>query len=153
MTLSRLVMLAAIMAALGPGCTIDAVQQKQDYVENVEYRLHEASMRIAELEHLHAETLESGGTSNPELQRTLVELGEKQLTAEQKLVAVKEAGIAGWKGFRGPVDEALSDLEQCCELATFMLEEAWQEMQESSTAGAKYRLVRSTPSEAAPVFC
>lgn len=144
MNMRRLITVLAFMGLLMCSCSIDAVQQKQDYVENIEYRLREVSGRIDELEFLHAQTRESGMTESPELLRTLDDLGDKQDVAIRKLDEVKQAGVANWKGIRGSMDAALQDLERSCEIATFMLEEAWLEMQESGIS-RKYLLV-SLPS-------
>ncbi|RPI24757.1 MAG: hypothetical protein EHM61_16215 [Acidobacteria bacterium] len=112
-------------------CSIDTVQQKQDYVENVELRLREVTVRIDELEYLHAESRESGMTDSPELAQTLDALTDKQQVAVKKLDEVRHAGVANWKGTRSSMDAALQDLERSCEAATFMLEEALLDMQES----------------------
>ncbi|MFB3902753.1 MAG: hypothetical protein ACE15E_04815 [Acidobacteriota bacterium] len=112
-------------------CSIDAVQQKQDYVEYIEFRLREVCGRIDELEFLHAQSRESGIRESPELLQTLDELDDKQEVAIKKLNEVKRAGAANWKGIRSSLDAALQDLERSCEIATFMMEEAWLDMQES----------------------
>ncbi len=140
MDMCRLVTVLAFMGLLLCSCSIDAVQQKQDYVENIEFRLREVCGRIDELEFLHAQTRESGMTESPELLRTLDALDDKQDVAIKKLDDVKQAGVANWKGIRSSMDAALQDLERSCEVATFMMEEAWLEMQESGIS-RKYLLV------------
>jgi hypothetical protein len=122
------------MGLLMCSCSIDVVQQKQDYVENIELRLREVCGKIDELEFLHAQSCESGMTESPELLQTLDELDDKQEVAVKKLDEVKQAGVANWKGIRSSMDAALQDLERSCEIATFMMEEAWLEMQESSVS-------------------
>jgi len=131
MNMRRLGTVLAFMGLLMCSCSIDAVQQKQDYVENIEFRLREVCGRIDELEFLHAQSHDSGLTESPELLQTLDELDDKQEVAVKKLDEVKQAGVANWKGIRGSMDTALQDLERSCEIATFMMEEAWLEMQET----------------------
>jgi hypothetical protein len=131
MNMRRLMTVLAFMGLLMCSCSIDAVQQKQDYVENIEFRLREVCGRIDELEFLHAQSRESGLTESPELLQTLDELDDKQEVAVKKLDEVKQAGVANWKGIRSSMDAALQDLERSCEVATFMMEDAWLEMQES----------------------
>lgn len=131
MNMRRLMTVLAFMGLLMCSCSIDAVQQKQDYVENIEFRLRDVCGRIDELEFLHAQTRDSGMAESPELLKTLDELDNKQEFAIKKLDEVKQAGVANWKGIRSSMDAALQDLERSCEVATFMMEEAWLEMQES----------------------
>ncbi len=131
MEMRRLVTVLAFMGLLMCSCGIDVVRQKHDYVENTEFRLREVCGRIDELEFLHAQSRESGLTESPELLQTLDELDDKQEVAIKKLDEVKQAGVANWKGIRSSMDAALQDLERSCEIATFMMEDAWLEMQES----------------------
>jgi hypothetical protein len=140
MRIARFIMLAALAGLLGSSCTIDAVQQKRDYVENVQFRLQQVDLRIHELEFLHAETQESGRLSDPQLTETLTRLGEKQQAAELKFEEVKQASAANWKGIRGSMEAVLRDLERSCDLVTFMLEEAWIEIQQSGSS-PRYLLV------------
>jgi hypothetical protein len=134
MKIARFIMLAAFAGLLGSSCTIDAVQQKRDYVDNVQFRLTQAGLRIHELEFLHAETQGPGHISDPQLAETLDRLGEKQQAAEVKFEEIKQAGVANWKGIRRSMDAALQDLERSCDLATSMLEEAWLESQGSKVS-------------------
>ncbi|RPJ55513.1 MAG: hypothetical protein EHM23_25995 [Acidobacteria bacterium] len=134
MDMRRVVTVLAFMGLLMCSCSIDAVQQKQDYVENIELRLRQVCGRIDELELLHAQSRESGMTESPELLQTLNELDNKQEVAVKKLDEVKQAGFANWKGIRSSMEAALQDLERSCEIATFMMEEAWLEMQDSGVS-------------------
>jgi len=140
MDMRRLITVLAFMGLLMCSCSIDAVQQKRDYVENIEFRLREVCGKIDELEFLHAQTRESGMTDSPELLQTLDELDGKQEAAIKKFDEVKQAGVANWKGIRSSMDAALQDLERSCEIASFLMEEAWLEMQES-TVDRKHLLV------------
>jgi len=146
MDMRRVVTVLAFMGLLMCSCSIDAVQQKQDYVENIELRLRQVCGRIDELELFHAQSRESGVTESPELLQTLDELDNKQEVAVKKLDEVKQAGVANWKGIRSSMDAALQDLERSCEIATFMMEEAWLEMQDSGVS-RKHLLVWSPNAE------
>ncbi len=145
MNMRRLVTVLAFMGLPLCSCTIDAVQQKQDYVENIEFRLRDVSGRIDELQFLHAQTRESGMTESPELLQSLNELDDKQEVAVKKLDEIKQAGAANWKGIRSSMDAALQDLERSCEIATFMMEEAWVEMQESGISRKNLLVSLPTP--------
>ncbi|HXK60911.1 MAG TPA: hypothetical protein PLP42_13565 [Acidobacteriota bacterium] len=131
MTLPRVLTATALVVLLtASGCVINAVQQKQDYVENVELRLRQVSVRITQLKFLHAESRESGLSEIPELSDTLSQLGEKQEVAARKLDQVKHASVANWKDVKSTMDAVLDDLEWSCEVAAVMLEEALLEMDE-----------------------
>lgn len=149
MRASRLAIWAVLLFGLPTGCGFDVLQQKQEYVSNAEFRLSQVSIRIEELEQVHADTIKQGLTANPALLDTIDQLDEKQIEAEKRLDQVKHAGIANWKGARSAMDTALDELERSYETAVFMLEETWQDLQEDGSASRRYLLVSNNPSTAA----
>ena len=148
MRASRLAIWAVLLFGLLTGCGFDVLQQKQEYVDNAEFRLSQVNIRIEELEQVHADTIKQGITANPALLDSIDELDEKQIEAEKRLDQVKHAGIANWKGARTAMDTALDDLERSYETAVFLLEETWQDLQEDGSASRRYLLVMNDPSTA-----
>ena len=137
-----LTVLGGILAACGPG----GVERKSDYVENVEVRLVEVSMRADQLQSLRTEALESGAESDPRLEEALKDLDRKQQHAEAKLQEVKRASVTAWRNVRVAMDKSLDELEQSCDVATILLEEVWFNARESGLT-RRYLLVSYGGSE------
>lgn len=146
----RLAIWAVLLFGLPTGCGFDVLQQKQDYVENVEFRLSQVNLRIDELEQVHADTIQQGMSANPALVDTINQLDEKQVEAQKRLDKVKDAGLANWKGARSAMDSALEDLERSYEVAVFLLEETWQDLQEDGANSRRYLLVNESSTVAQP---
>ena len=145
----RLIFLTALggfLAACGPR----GAERKSDYVEKVEVRLIEVSMRADQLESLHTQALESGARSDPRVENALDDLDQKQQRAERKLQDVKRAGNTDWRNVRVAMDKSLEELEQSCELATFLLEEVWFNAQESE--GARSHLLVCNQAGSLPLW-
>jgi hypothetical protein len=149
MKASRSAIWAVLLFGLPTGCGFDVLQQKQDYVETAEFRLSQVSIRIDELEHVHADTIQQGMSANPALVDTINQLDEKQVEAHKRLDQVKHAGVATWKGARTAMDTALEDLERSYEVAVFLLEETWQDLQEDGASSRRYLLVMNESSTVA----